>query len=213
MYRPRHFRNEDQSQVLDFARARAFGAFVIVHPRHGLYGAHVPFLIDQGPQSQAPRLRFHVAAANPIHKAIDGANPGLMIVGGPDAYVSPDWYETEHMVPTWNYIAVHLSGTPALMPAEKLPALLDDLSDRLEQELLPKPVWTTAKLPEASYANLRRAIVGITMEVTAIEGQWKLSQNRSAADRGGVIRALRERGRANDLAIADAVETASGEFS
>ncbi len=136
----------------------------------------------------------HVARANPHWRSIADGDHALMVVTGPSAYVSPSWYasKSEHgrVVPTWNYLAVHLTGTVHLHhdPAWLL-GVVTALTERHEAGL-PHP-WQVTDAPADHIAAQLRGIVGVELRVERVEGKSKLSQNRSAADRAGVVEGLR----------------------
>ena len=106
------------------------------------------------------------------------------MVNGPDAYVSPDWYDGPDQVPTWNYIAVELEGPVRAMSEEGLIALLDDLSAANEARLLPKKPWTRDKMDAGKFQQMLGGITGFEMEVMAWRPTIKLSQNKSARPNG-----------------------------
>ena len=207
MYRPPAFRIDDE-RALGFAAERGFGLVVACRrdAPDGFHGVHVPFVLER--DGGLGRLRFHVARANPFHGIVAQASAVLVVVSGPDAYVSPDWYESADQVPTWNYAAVHLRGTARVLPPEATRAHVDELSARFEAELRPKRPWSTAKMTPARLELMLRAIVALEVEITGVEGQFKLSQNKSAADRQGVVAALRTRREAPGLAVATLMEEA-----
>ena len=157
---------------------------------------------------QADTVIAHVARANPHWREIADDMPALLIVTGPDAYVSPTWYaaKAEHgkVVPTWNYSAVHLTGHARVHEgAEWLRTAVTDLTDHHE-ERRDRP-WQVTDAPAAYIEGQLRGIVGIELTVTGVEGKAKLSQNRSMADREGVIVGLREEGRIGGQGVADAM--------
>jgi len=136
----------------------------------------------------------HMARANPQWRALAPDSPALLICSGPQAYISPSWYaaKAEHgrVVPTWNYSAVHLTGT---VRVHEDPQWLRDAVTRLTEihESGRMQPWSPADAPEAYIDGQLGGIVGLQIAVTRIEGKAKLSQNRSDADRRGVIAALR----------------------
>lgn len=201
MYVPPLYRNDDRSQVIGFLRERGFG-LAVAAGADGPIGAHVPFVADEADDDGRLRLRFHVARANPLWSLADADARILVAVGGADAYISPDWYVAAEQVPTWNYVAVHCSGTARLMPADGLLRLLADLSADQERRLLPKAPWTLDKLSPAALDRLLKAIVGIEVTVDRIDAQWKLSQNKKPADTQGAIAGLDARGDTSSLAVA-----------
>ena len=190
MYVPDPFR-EDRSDVLAAAmREIAFATLVT----EGLNANHLPMLLDDGV------LRGHVARANPVWKAGDGA--ALAIFLGPHAYVSPNWYpskaETGKAVPTWNYITVHARGPIRwIQDADWLRAQVTALSAHHEG---PRPdPWKVEDASAGYIDGLVRAIVGFELTIQAIEGKYKLSQNRPEVDQQGVRDAFTREGR-DDIA-------------
>lgn len=176
------FRQTDAETALAFARARGFGSLCVNGPAGPLI-AHVPFLIE----GQAALV--HLARSNAIARA-DLPAPAVLSVLGPDAYVSPDWYGTPDQVPTWNYVAVHLRGRLEPMAAEALRPMLDDVSARFEAGLAPKRPWTTAKMTEGVMERMMRMILPFRLVIEGVESTFKLAQNKTAAQREGVIAAL-----------------------
>jgi transcriptional regulator len=184
--------------------ARGFGTLVAFDGNRPI-AVHVPFLFDPA----RGQIELHVARANAIHEAI-GRNPNVLVTcTGPDAYVSPDWYGSENQVPTWNYVAVHATGTAELMPTETLRAHVDRLSARFEGGL-PKKPWTTAKMDQARLAAMLNAIVGIIVKVESLEGQWKLGQHKGRADHDGAVAGLRALGEPDALAVAELMDAVRG---
>lgn len=153
------------------------------------------------------RVIAHLAKANPHWRDLDGRR-ALVIVGGPETYVSPSWYpsKSEHgrVVPTWNYLAVHLTGTVTVHREEAwLRAMVTELTDRHEGRRA-EP-WTVADAPTEYVDGLLQAIVGVELAVERVEGKAKLSQNRPEPDRLGVIAGLDDTGDAAASAVADAM--------
>ena len=178
------FRTTPQDANLAFARARGFG-ILSVNGAEGPLAAHVPFLL--APDGSFAEL--HLARSNPVGRAC-AAEPvaAVIMVSGPDAYISPDWYGIDDQVPTWNYIAVHLRGTLSALPETALQPHVDALSAAHEQRLLPKKPWVSEKMSEGAMPRMLRMILPFRFEVASVEGTWKLNQNkmpevrRSAAD-------------------------------
>lgn len=153
----------------------------------------------------------HVAKANAHWREIRFETPALVIVTGPDAYVSPTWYaaKAEHgkVVPTWNYSAVHLTGLARVHhDPEWLRMAVEGLTN--EHERRREAPWHVTDAPSAYIDGQLRGIVGVELTVSKVEGKAKLSQNRSRADREGVVTGLRQRGRADDLSVADQMASA-----
>jgi transcriptional regulator len=148
----------------------------------------------------------HVAKANSHWREIGAAAPALVVVTGPDAYVSPSWYaaKAEHgkVVPTWNYSAVHLTGVARTHEDPGwLRDAVEDLTDVHEHGREDR--WWVTDAPEQYVEGQLRGIVGIELSVDKVEGKAKLSQNRSEADREGVVEGLRRSGRPAERTVAD----------
>lgn len=188
MYVPDHFR-EDRPEVLhDAVRRIGFGTLVTAGPD----ADHLPMLLSEDGQF----LRGHVARANPVWKKGDGE--ALAIFLGPHAYVSPSWYPTKSLtgkvVPTWNYITVHARGSLRwVQDADWLRAHVAALSATHETKRA-EP-WKITDAPDSYIDALLRAIVGFELSITALEGKYKLNQNRDAVDRQGVRDGLLREGR------------------
>jgi len=196
MYALRHF-EETRPEVLHaLVRSHPFG-LLVTQDAHGELAANaVPFLLEHDAAGRAV-LRAHVARANPLWQAARRDIDSLVVFQGPQAYISPGWYATkaEHgkVVPTWNYVMVQARGR--LQVHEDAPWLLS-LVTRLTQRheaALPQP-WAVADAPADFVDGMLRAIVGIEIPVDALVGKWKVSQNRSSADREGVAAGLRAQG-------------------
>jgi transcriptional regulator len=203
MYQPAHFRQDDREAIRALVARNPLGSLVIDLDGR-LEGTHVPCLFDPD-HPEGGALRFHLARANPTATALDGSREALVMFTGPQAYISPDWYTSRDQVPTWNYVAVHVYGTPRPLDDAELGRLLDDLT-REHETPLPKPPWSTAKLPPDRYARMRRAIVGLLMPIREIQAKWKLSQNRTESDRAGAAAGLRARHTETSGAVADLMQ-------
>ncbi len=157
------------------------------------------------PEEGAGVLRAHVARANFQWQELSATAECLVVFQGPQAYVSPTLYptkaETHKVVPTWNYATVHVWGRPqAIEDAVWLRRQIDDLTAAREGRR-PNP-WKVADVPADFIAAQLKAIVGIEIAITRIEAKWKMSQNRSEADRQGVVEGLRAGGEAEQAAVA-----------
>jgi transcriptional regulator len=187
MYRPRAFAVDDAATLHEFIRVHPFAAIAAVVEGRVLF-AYAPVVIDA-----AGVLRFHLARINPLATLADGTPLRLSFLG-PDAYVSPDWYASAAMVPTWNYAAVEAEGPLRLLDEDGLRQLLIDLSAAEEEKLLPKKPWTLDKLPEERMRALFAAIRGFAVAPETLEGKFKLSQDKKPEDFDGVLRGLDARG-------------------
>lgn len=177
------FHWQDHDAMRAFVAERSFGALFLTTPE-GPRVAHVPLVAYD-----AERFGFHIARGNALTPHLDGAQV-LMVVQGPDAYVSPDWYGLDDQVPTWNYVAVELQGRVTREPDEALFPLLDALSADREARLAPKPAWTRAKMTPGTAKKMLRAITAFTLTVEDWRGTRKLGQNKPDAARLAVADAL-----------------------
>ncbi len=188
MYIPPFNRVNDDAQIRDMVAAMGSAQFVTVGDDGFPVATLLPILWADG------TVIAHMARANPQWRQLAGDSPALLICSGPEAYVSPAWYATKYdhgrVVPTWNYSAVHLSGTAR---AHHDPAWLRDAVQRLtERHETPRPnPWRVTDAPVPYIDGQLKGIVGIEMTVRHVEAKAKLSQNRSAEDRRGVIDGLR----------------------
>lgn len=206
MYRPRAHAVDDPAILCAAMRARRFATIAaIVHG--AVQFAYAPVVIDSEAGALG-RVRFHLARSNPL--AMENEFPVRLSFMGPDGYVSPDWYASAGLVPTWNYIAVEASGCARRLDSAALRQLLIDLSAEEERRLAPKPPWTLDKVPEERIAALLEAICGFEVTFAALEGRFKLSQERNEADFEGALAGLEKQGDAASLALADAMRRARG---
>ena len=187
MYVPRHFAVDDPAGVDSFLAAHPAGQLVTVGPDGRPDVTLVPYVRD------GDRVLVHLARANEHWRRVAADRPGLLVVSGADAYVSPGWYaaKREHgrVVPTWNYSAVHLRGT---VRVHDDPEWLRDVVTRLTErhESGRDEPWAVTDAPAKYVDGQLRAIVGVELLVETIEAKVKLSQNRSLEDRHGTIAGL-----------------------
>jgi transcriptional regulator len=196
MYNPSHFRESDRHRLFDLIDAHPFGTLVVADPIQGVEIAHVPFLVDRGVGPHG-RLRFHVSRANPVAR-VPAGRPVVAVFHGPDAYVSASWYEKpREEVPTWNYVVVHAHGrVGAPMGKSDARRLLGDLAAVHETGVAP---WRMDELDASLADELLDGITGLSIDVERLEGKFKLSQNRTPADRARVVAALSSRGGPDDV--------------
>jgi transcriptional regulator len=178
------YRQQPEARALDFARERGFGTVTVAGPA-GVLAAHVPFVMADGV------LAAHMVRSNPLARHLTGGPAAaLMIVSGPDGYISPDWYGEDDRVPAWNYVAVHLRGELCLIDENRLLADLDRLSKNFEARLAPKPIWKTGKMTPDVLARLLRQIVPVEMTIETIDSTFKLNQNGADSSRLGAAAGL-----------------------
>ncbi len=191
---------EARPEVLIAHLERHDFALLVSQGPAGLTASHIPFLTER--DGEALHLLGHLARPNPQIADLARAGEVLTIFNGPHAYISPGWYAGGPAVPTWNYADVHVYGTVRLVEDKAwLRRLLRRLTDRHEARN-PTP-WRMQDLPEPYLQGMLKGIIGVDIAVTRLEGKYKLSQNRPAADRPRVIAALETRGDADAAAIAE----------
>ena len=208
MYRPPAFREDRLEAQHALMRAHPLGLLITAGPG-GLMANPIPFLLDAagGPHGT---LLAHLAAANPQLQELASVNLCLAVFQGPQDYVTPSYYASkrEHgrVVPTWNYATVHAWGTPRLIgDAPWLRAQIEALTSKHETPR--EEPWRVTDAPHDFVMSQMRAIIGVEIPIERIEGKWKVSQNRPAADRAGVASGFRAAG---DAAMADLVAERGG---
>ena len=199
MYLPAAFREDRPEVQHELIGAHPLG-LLITAGAGGLLANPVPMLIypDEGEHGV---LRAHISRANGQWEEIATVTECLVVFQGPQDYISPSWYatkqETGKVVPTWNYCTVHVWGRPRLVEdAGWLRRQLEDLT--LSQEGARLRPWHVDDAPERYIAGQMKGIVGVEIAITRSEGKWKVSQNRSVADRSGVVTGLRAEGPAHE---------------
>jgi transcriptional regulator len=195
MYQLLHFR-EDRVEVQHaLIRAHSLGLLVTAGPG-GLQANHIPFLVDDD-GSECGALRAHLARANPQVHELLAVGECLIVFQGPQLYISPSLYptkrETGKVVPTWNYITVHAWGRPHVIDDTAwLRQQIDDLTRH--KEATRAAPWQVSDAPDPFVAAQIKGIIGLEIPISRIEGKWKVSQNRPAVDRTGVVEGLRGNG-------------------
>ena len=191
MYIPSSNAEHSPEVMFDFIEAHSLGVLVTTSSA-GLFATHLPLLLDRS-RGEYGALEGHVARANPQHAFPEGETDALIIFSGPDAYVSPSFYPSKaihgKVVPTWNYVAVHAYGR-VRYPAD--PVFLRAHVERLttHHEAGRAVPWSVGDTPEGYVDGMLRAIVGVEIDITRLEGKWKMSQNRNAEDIDGVVAGL-----------------------
>lgn len=200
MYIPAAFKETDTTRLQEFMHHNGF-ALLTTHSPRGMIASHLPLLLDptRGPLGT---LVGHFAKAN--EQAADFGSEALAVFSGPHAYVSPTWYQTPNTVPTWNYVAVHAYGV--LSPIEdrkQLAGILTSIVDKYESSR-PQP-WPFD--PNTNFhQKMMDGIIGFQIEITRLEGKWKLNQNHPPERRERVIEALIKEGGEHQLEIARLME-------
>lgn len=190
MYIPKFNHIEDTEVLLDFMRHNSFATLVSVHEGKP-FATHVPFMVEG-----ENKLSSHIARANPQWTSF-AEQEVLVIFQGDHSFISPAWYEKHPSVPTWNYMTVHAYGKVRIIEEpEAVKTLLHRLVLQYEHE------WKMEDLEDNYLHGMMRGIVAFEVEVTRLEGKFKLSQNRSKEDQAGVIAALSQSENPSDRAVA-----------
>jgi len=211
MYVPSQFEETRLDVLHDLIREHSLATLVTLGSQ-GLDANHIPLELDPGP---APfgTLRGHVARGNPVWRDFSGDVEALAVFQGPQAYISPGWYQTKRetgkVVPTYNYIVVHAYGPMRVIEDRAwLRGLVERLTSRYESGR-PEP-WKVTDAPAEFIDQMLGAIVGIEIQLTRLVGKWKVSQNRPSADRDGVVKGLGEMTDRDTQAMSALVKKAAG---
>ena len=211
MYQPPAFRETDISTQQAFIAAHPLG-LLISGGAAGLIANPIPFIIYPG-EGKLGTLRAHVSRGNPQWKALADAPDALVVFQGAEHYITPSWYPQKavdgKVVPTWNYAVVQARGQVRIVEdaawlLANVSALTDQQEDKRQQP------WSVADAPDAFIASQLKGIVGIEIEIAALEGKFKASQNRAEADRAGVVEGLSTELGTHAPAMRDLVRTRGG---
>jgi transcriptional regulator len=197
VYLPAAFAEADLSKLHAFIEENSFG-LLVSQVQGRPFASHLPLVLDRkaGPKGC---LIGHMARANPQWREAAGQEV-LAVFSGPHVYVSPTWYEARQVVPTWNYVAVHVYGPLTLIEDRKtLTDLVEDFVHVYEQSM-PQP-WSLNE-SDGFVQRMVAQVVGFHIEIARIEGKWKLSQNHPVERRRRVIGALKDHADENSTAIA-----------
>ena len=175
------FRSEDRALLEQLVGEAGFGMVFLTTPA-GPRIAHVPLLLTQD-----GRLRFHLARSNMLTEHLEGAC-ALVVVNGPDGYVSPRWYADRSEVPSWDYVALELEGTVSLLDDAGLETLLHQSIEHFEARLGGSQ-WCASETPDERWARLFEAIVGFELEIEQWRPTLKLSQKKPAEVRTRIAKA------------------------
>jgi len=182
------YRTQDRALCDNLIEEIGFGMVFAATPE-GPRVAHTPLLLAEG-----GAVQFHLARSNALARHLDGET-ALIVVNGPDAYVSPRWYDNRDTVPTWDYIALELEGRVRRLPDEGLEAFLHAAIEKHEGKLEGAP-WLAGECSEKVWGGLFRGILGFELEVQAWRPTLKLSQNKSAEERQRIAKGLEAAGHA-----------------
>ena len=197
MYVPDAFRLEEREALLGYVTAYPF-ATVVTQGEGGLGVSHLPLLVG----ARGDVLRGHLARENQQLGHLAAGAEALAIFHGPHGYVSPSVYAVQPSVPTWNYVAVHAYGPVEFYTdPDRLLALVTRLTRRHEDKRA-QP-WAVSAAPDDFIRSQLKGIVGCVLRINRLEGKWKMSQNRVAADRAGVTLGLRADGNTEVAALVE----------
>ncbi|HIE97545.1 MAG: FMN-binding negative transcriptional regulator [Fuerstiella sp.] len=199
MYTPPSFVVDDLETLHNFIQAHSFGVLTSVHDNAPV-ASHLPLLLERDSGDHGT-LVGHMARANPQWKTAADTQV-LIIFHGPHAYISPSWFGDTNVVPTWNYVAVHVYGT---LKIENDPQELHDIVRRyvnFYEAEMPTP-WKLDSAEDEFVTQLVAAIVGFTITIDRIEGKSKLNQNHSAGRQQNVVNGLHHRDWPGDMEVAD----------
>lgn len=199
MYHQPAYAENDTAALHACMRAWSFATLVTQGAR-GIQSTPLPFLLDTA-RGEHGTLTTHLARHNPVYEDLRTGAEVLVIFQGPHAFISPSWYENQLTFPTWNYTLVHARGTPVLHEDEA--ALMATLRRTVAQYDTPLAgPWDFERIPTAHTGTRLRVIGAVEIPITRLEGKMKLNQDKSVADRRGVVAALERQGDAQSLAMA-----------
>ncbi len=203
MYVPKSFAEEDRQTLHGLIRQASFAALVTA-AGGAPEATHLPLVLDTE-AGEHGRLLGHVARANGHWRTFDGDTEALCIFSGPHAYISPNWYASDNMVPTWNYAAVHAYGRPRVIDEpQKVIAVLERLA--ADNESAATGNWTLDRMDERIMRGMLKGIVAFEMPIERMQGKFKMSQNRKPEDVRGAIDGLRGLVDATAAAVAAEME-------
>jgi transcriptional regulator len=174
LYTPNSFKVDDPEVLRSFIAQHSFGTLVTFDGQ-APHATHLPMMLS-GPAAEGGLLVFHMARANPQWRHFESATEVLAIFTGPHSYVSPVWYAGSPNVPTWNYTAVHIYGRAKIVADQHRFAQL--LSELVEFYEAPRENRWNYDIPADYREQMMKAIVGVELTITRVEGKFKLSQNR-----------------------------------
>tara|TARA_R110000868_G_scaffold259361_5_gene517329 strand:+ start:92890 stop:93504 length:615 start_codon:yes stop_codon:yes gene_type:complete len=189
MYIPSSFKEENPEVLFSLIEEYSFGVLFSQHQNQP-EATHLPFLIDRS-QGNKGALIAHFAKANKHWKTLDETKEILCVFQGPHTYITPSWYKNRETVPTWNYATVHVYGKPRIIDdLQKLAKMVTQLTHHHEATV--DTDWSL-KEGKSVFETELKAIIGLEIEITRMEGKFKFNQNRSKEDQLGVIEHLDEK--------------------
>lgn len=187
MYLPKHFEINDQEELLAFVKAFPF-ATLVSNGDDGLNAEHIPMLVHVDAENRVV-LQAHIAKANKLWQSLANQADVLVIFQGENAYITPNWYPSKKVdgkaVPTWNYRAVHIKGTIHFIHEAEWKLLLLEKLTNIHEQKQPAP-WSISDAPQDYIKQRLAGIVGVEIQVSEMQGKYKLSQNQSVENKNGV---------------------------
>ncbi|SMN02567.1 Transcriptional regulator [uncultured Candidatus Thioglobus sp.] len=205
MHIPKKFKQNDLVQFKQLINKYPF-ASLITNSKSELEVNHIPLILNQSNEKQV--LHGHIAKANPLWKNLKGKSEVLVVFNGPNCYISPNYYptkkETGKVVPTWNYVALHIKGTISFIHDNQWKLnMVNNLTKQHENE---QPIpWSVSDAPDEYIQKMLSAIVGLEIEILSSTSQWKVSQNQPEQNKQGVIAGLSQESESNYQKIAKLV--------
>jgi transcriptional regulator len=202
MFTPKKFKQENVDDLVQLIQQHPF-ATLITHSEGGLEATHLPMFVVK--KADGFCLKAHIAKANPLWKSVKNGAEVLITFHGPNGYISPNHYPTKKQtgkaVPTWNYVVVHVKGAIAFIhDPDWIYNAIDTLTN-IHESGQAQP-WSIKDAPDEYIQKMIPAIVGIEIEVTSMEGQWKLSQNQPEVNQHGVVAGLAQSADSNSVKVA-----------
>ncbi len=206
MYQPAYYAPPGRGAMLDLIEATRLATMVTVVDGEALID-HLPFVLDRANQ----KLEAHVARVNPVWRHLQAGAAVVVVFQGPAHYLSPAWYpsKAEHgkVVPTWNYLTAHARGKARIVEGDALLPMLERLIAANEQPLHGEAHWRAADAPASYIAPMLKAIVGFEIEITNLQGRWKLAQDEALQDRHGAAAGLRKLASPAARAMSELIES------
>lgn len=186
LYIPKPNLVEDRKLLHDFMDEFSFVDLVTAEPAIRI--THIPVALDRN-AGKSGVLYGHISRQNPQTEAILAGRNAVVVFHGPHSYISPTWYSKAEVVPTWNYASVHATGNLKAVTDEN--AMRDLLAKLVRKFEAPDSPYDFVKLPPSYTAGLLAGILAFKMEIALLEGKFKLGQERSEADKEGILEHLR----------------------
>ena len=200
MYIPKIFEIENKSELFELINHWSFGDLITTYQGE-LCVNHIPFVLDKSQN----KLYGHLSINNPQLTLLEKSEDLVAVFKGAHCYISPNWYVSQEMVPTWNFESVQVRGQAKQVSNEKLLSILEQLTKKHEQQF--NTPWEIKRISEPRLEAMMKVIVGFEIDITSIVGKSKLSQNRSVDDRTEVISNLKNQSDSQSHIIAAKIET------